>query len=391
VSYAGPPPQPLQYLPQYPPLQRRIRKVGAPLGVLITLGTIAGLIVITLTAFNPVGTGIGLVLSSLAMTVVVLAYLWLDRWEPEPPRLLIFAFLWGATVAVIIASILQVVTEAAINPGASDNVSPLTVALGAPLTEEAAKGLFLVLMMTGRRRNELNSMTDCLVYAGLVGAGFAWLEDILYIGSGDTVGESLLTAAMRLIMAPFAHPLFTTMTGIGVYFALQQRNTLAKVGCILLGYIAAVIMHGLWNGSSLLGVETYFLVYLVWMVPIFGLAIWLGVASRRREQKVVAGKLPGMVTAGLVTANEATWLDSLRHRKAAIAQANRVGGKPAAKSVKKFAHQVVELAFVRDRIDRGFGDERVNALLTEEAYGVYGARADAPALQALAGYRAAGP
>ncbi|HEX3288708.1 MAG TPA: PrsW family intramembrane metalloprotease [Mycobacterium sp.] len=391
MSYAGPPPQPLQYLPQYPPLQRRIRKVGAPLGVLITLGTIAGLIVITLTAFNPVGTGIGLVLSSLAMTVVVLAYLWLDRWEPEPPRLLIFAFLWGATVAVIIASILQVVTEAAINPGASDNVSPLTVALGAPLTEEAAKGLFLVLMMTGRRRNELNSMTDCLVYAGLVGAGFAWLEDILYIGSGDTVGESLLTAAMRLIMAPFAHPLFTTMTGIGVYFALQQRNTLAKVGCILLGYIAAVIMHGLWNGSSLLGVETYFLVYLVWMVPIFGLAIWLGVASRRREQKVVAGKLPGMVTAGLVTANEATWLDSLRHRKAAIAQANRVGGKPAAKSVKKFAHQVVELAFVRDRIDRGFGDERVNALLTEEAYGVYGARADAPALQALAGYRAAGP
>jgi protease PrsW len=391
VSYAGPPPQPLQYLPQYPPLQRRIRKVGAPLGVLITLGTIAGLIVIALTAFNPVGTGIGLVLSSLAMTVVVLAYLWLDRWEPEPPRLLIFAFLWGATVAVIIASILQVVTEAAINPGASDDVSPLTVALGAPLTEEAAKGLFLVLMMTGRRRNELNSMTDCLVYAGLVGAGFAWLEDILYIGSGDTVGEALLTAAMRLIMAPFAHPLFTTMTGIGVYFALQQKNTLAKVGCILLGYIAAVTMHGLWNGSSLLGVETYFLVYLVWMVPIFGLAIWLGVASRRREQKVVAGKLPGMVAAGLVTANEATWLDSLRHRKAAIAQANRVGGKPAAKSVKKFAHQVVELAFVRDRIDRGFGDERVNALLTEEAYGVYGARADAPALQALAGYRAAGP
>ena len=107
--------------------------------------------------------------------------------------------------------------------------------LGAPLTEEAAKGLFLLLMMTGRRRNELNSLTDCLVYAGLVGAGFAWLEDILYIGSGETVGDSLLTAAMRLIMAPFAHSLFTTMFGIGVYFALQQRNAVAKAGCILLG------------------------------------------------------------------------------------------------------------------------------------------------------------
>jgi RsiW-degrading membrane proteinase PrsW (M82 family) len=387
VSYAGPPQQPLQFIPPYPPIQKKVRKVGAPLGVLILLGTIAGLIIIGLTAFNPVGTGIGFVLSSIAMTVVVLAYLWLDRWEPEPPRLLILAFLWGASVAVVIASILQLVAEAAVNPGASESVSPITIVLGAPLTEEAAKGLFLLLMMTGRRRNELNSLTDCLVYAGLVGAGFAWLEDILYIGGGETVGDSLLTAAMRLIMAPFAHSLFTTFFGIGVWFALQHRNTLAKVGYILLGYLGAVIMHGLWNGSSLLGIGAYFGVYLLWMVPIFALVIWLGVASRRREQRITAEKLPGMVAAGLVTPNEATWLGSIARRKAAIAQSSRAGGKTAAKSVKKFAYQVVELAFVRDRIDRGFGDERVNALLNEETYAVYGARAGAPALQALAGYR----
>ena len=356
--------------------------------MLITLGTIAGLIVIALTASNPVGTAIGFVLSSVAMAVVLLAYLWLDRWEPEPPRLLVLAFLWGASVAVIIASILQLVAEAAINPGETESVSPVTIALGAPLTEEAAKGLFLLVMMTGFRRNELNSLTDCLVYAGLVGAGFAWLEDILYIGSGETLGDSLLTAALRLIMAPFAHSLFTTMFGIGVYFALQQRNSFAKVGYILLGYIGAVVMHGLWNGSSLLGLEAYLLVYVLWMVPIFGLAIRLGVASRRREQRVVAEKLPGMVAAGLVTPNEATWLGSIRNRKAAIGQATRIGGRPAGKSVKNFAGQVVELAFVRDRIDRGFGDQRVNALMNEEAYAVHAARAAAPALQGLAGYRA---
>ncbi len=50
-------------------------------------------------------------------------------------------------------------------------------------------------MMTGVRRNELNSLTDCLVYAGLVGAGFAWLEDILYIANADSVADSLFTAA----------------------------------------------------------------------------------------------------------------------------------------------------------------------------------------------------
>jgi hypothetical protein len=189
-------------------------------------------------------------------------------------------------------------------------------------------------------------------------------------------------------MAPFAHSLFTTMFGIGVYFALQQRNALAKALCILLGYAGAVIMHGLWNGSSLLSVEAYFLTYVFWMVPVFVLAIVLGVWSRRREQRVVAEKLPGMVAAGLVTPNEATWLGSIRSRKSAIGEATRLGGRPAGKAVKNFAGQVVELAFVRDRIDRGFGDQRLSTLLNDEAYGVHAARAAAPVLQGLSGYRA---
>jgi protease PrsW len=368
-------------------MPQRIRKVGAPLGLIIVLGTVAGLIVILLTAVNPVGAATGFVLSSLAMVIVLLAYLWLDRWEPEPPRLLVFAFLWGASVAVVVSVILGLYIESLINAGGTE-VSAASVVIGAPMIEEAAKGLFLLLMMTGPRRNELNSMTDCLVYAGITAAGFTWLEDILYIAGGESLGDSLLTAAMRLVMAPFAHPLFTTMTGIGVYFALHQRNVAAKIGYILLGYIGAVIMHGLWNGSSLLSVEAYFGVYVFWMVPIFGLAIWLCVASRRREQRVVAAKLPGMVAAGLLTPNEATWLGSIRHRKAAIGEATRLGGRPAGKAVKNFAAQVVELAFVRDRIDRGFGDQRVMALQQEEVNGVAAARGFAPALQTMAGYRA---
>lgn len=380
VAYAG-----------IPPFQRRIRKVGAPLGVIITLGTVAGLIVILLTAANPVGSAIGFVLSSLAMAVVVLAYLWLDRWEPEPLRLLVLAFLWGASVAVVVAVALELYVESLISSGETTTVSFTSVTIGAPVIEEAAKGLFLLIMMTGYRRNELNSLTDCLVYAGITAAGFAWLEDILYIGGGDSVAGSLLTAALRLIMGPFAHPLFTTMIGIGVYFALRQRNVVAKAVYIVLGYVGAVIMHGLWNGSSLLSVQAYLLVYVLWMVPIFGLAIALGVASRRREQRVVAAKLPGMVAAGLVTPNEATWLGTIGNRKRAIGEATRFGGRPAGKAVKNFAAQVVELAFVRDRIDRGFGDQRVFALLTDEAYGVHAARAAAPILQGLAGYRAPGP
>jgi protease PrsW len=375
------------------PLPRQIRKVGAPLGVIIALGTITALILIQITAVHPVGAALGLLLTTIAMTVVLLCYLWLDRWEPEPRRLLILAFLWGASVAVVLSVVLEVVTESVINPAATvdSTTSPFTVAIGGPLIEEAAKGLFLLIMMTGRRRNELNSLTDCLVYAGVTAAGFAWIEDIFYIADAETLGASLITAALRLVMAPFAHPLFTTFTAIGVYFALQRRNVFAKVGFILLGYAGAVLMHGLWNGSALFGFEVYLGVYVVWMVPIFALAITLAVRSRRREQDVVAAKLPGMVAAGVVSPGEAAWLGSMRNRKQAIDTASQFGGRAAGKTVKSFAAQVVELAFVRDRIDRGFGNDRVYALLNDEAQAVYAARAvAAPALEGLAGYRGPG-
>ena len=189
------------------------------------------------------------------------------------------------------------------------------------------------------------------------------------------------------MISPFAHPLFTTMFGIGVYFALHQRRTVAKISSLLLGYIAAAGMHGLWNGSALLGAKTYLGVYVLWMMPLFALAIVLAINSRRREQRIVAAKLPAMVAGGLVAPADAAWLGSMRTRKSAVRAALRFGGRPAGSAVKRYALQVVRLAYVRDRIDRGFGDERVFALQWEEAYRVEITRVAAgPALWQLSMY-----
>ena len=207
-------------------------------------------------------------------------------------------------------------------------------------------------------------------------------------GRQDRLADSLATAALRLVMAPFAHSLFTTLFALGVWFALHRRSTIAKIGCIVAGYVGAVLLHAMWNGSALLGPQGYFAVYVLWMMPVFGATVALALHNRRREQRIVAAKLPGMVAAGVVTANEASWLGTIATRKKAIAEATRFGGKPAGESVKRFAQQVVELAFVRDRIDRGFGDHRVAALLVDETYAVYAARAASPALRQMAGYHA---
>lgn len=377
-----------------PPYPAPVRKVGAPLAVIIGLGTLAALILSLLTAVNPAGTLLGFTLATAAMAAVLACYLWLDRWEPEPPRLLVLAFLWGASVAVLISILLEALIGSALpgeSAGAEATASFATVAVGAPVVEEAAKGAFLLLMMTGRRRSELNTLTDCLVYAGLTGAGFAWLENIFYIANGEDVASSLAVAGLRLMLGPFAHPLFTSMFGIGVFLALQQRNWLAKAGLLLAGYLAAVLMHGLWNGSALMGAETYLGVYMVWMMPIFALSVILAVASRRRERRIIAAQLPPMVATGLVTPIEAGWLGSIQTRKQAVAFAARNGGRPARAAVKRFVQGVVELAYARDRIDRGFGDERLFALQHEETLRVAAARLEAgPVLGQLGGYRPPG-
>jgi hypothetical protein len=101
------------------------------------------------------------------------------------------------------------------------------------------------------------------------------------------------------------------------------------------------------------------------------------VKSRRREQRIVAEKLPHVVATGILTPADVSWLGSMRTRKSVVQAALRFGGRTAGSTVKKFALQVVELAYVRDRIDRGFGDERVFALQHEESHRVLAARAAA--------------
>lgn len=371
---------------------RNRRKVGAPLVIIVLLSILTALLLLLFTAANPAGTVTAFVLSSAAMLVVVWCYRWLDRWEPEPRRLLQLAFLWGASIAVLLAVALETFgsSVAAVRPLVSKTFD--MAAIQAPFIEEGAKGLFLLVMLTGRRRLSLNSLTDCMIYAGITAVGFAWMEDIVYIAPADTPSKMAAVAIARLIFGPFAHPLFTTMTGIGVFFSLRRRGFWSKASVILLGYLGAVIMHASWNASLAMGGGDFFLVtYIFWLAPVFMLMVVLALLSRRHEQQLVATKLPAMVLGGLITPNEQTWLGSLRTRKMAIREAKRLGGRRAGRSVKKFATQVVELAFVRDRIDTGFGDPQVFARQHEDAYGVVAARAAAPVLYAMAGYHLPAP
>src|SRR5690606_33521287 len=124
-------------------------------------------------------------------------FLWLDRYDPEPPGKLMFAFAWGAVIAVFISMLANSVVQVLFG-----EVLALTVS--APVFEEGAKGLG-VLIIALFFRKDFDSVVDGIVYAGVVALGFATVENIQYYGASVVRGGGsalIQTFFVRGILSP---------------------------------------------------------------------------------------------------------------------------------------------------------------------------------------------
>ncbi len=327
--------------------------VALGVAVLIAMGVIS-------TSIGGAAALAGTMAAVLPVLPVVAAFLWVDRWEPEPPRLLLAAFLWGAGISVLGATVVNdtatVFGEQALGAGGGDLVAAV---ISAPVVEEAFKGAFLVGLLWLRRR-EFDGVVDGIVYAGLVAAGFAFTENVLYFGRVFAIGDGGSAAVVFLtrgVLAPFAHPVFTAMTGIAAGLAARRRRSPAgwvlppSAGYLGVGYLGAVALHALWNASAGLGFLPVF--YGVIMVPLFGGLIALVVRQRRWEQRVISAALPGFAGAGWIAPSEVPLLASQAGRRGWRSEVRRRAGEPAADAVRDYQHAVTELAFLSDRMQRG--------------------------------------
>jgi RsiW-degrading membrane proteinase PrsW (M82 family) len=300
---------------------------------------------------------VGTMLAALPVGPLVAVYLWLDRYEPEPRSLILAALGWGALVATAGALLLQTLDQFAFGRPES-----MSAAIVAPVTEEAMKGVFVLLLVLARR-HVIDGVLDGIVYAGLVGIGFAFTENILYLASayvgGDEIGPGGIGAAtgtfvVRGIFSPFAHPFFTAATGIGIGFAVVTRSPFWRVAAPLLGYAVAVSAHALWNGAAYAGGGQFFAVaYLFLMFPAFllfaGFAIW----ARRREGQMLVRALDDAADRGFISPYEVPWLARISGRRAARAHARSVGGEPALRAMRDYQQAAIQLGFLHDRYLRG--------------------------------------
>jgi RsiW-degrading membrane proteinase PrsW (M82 family) len=355
-------PRPGMPFPQVPPhlLGRPRRRNSLAFTVVLAVVMFLGACVVAFVlarAGAPDALVVGVLLAALPVGPVVATYLWLDRYEPEPVGLLVLAFGWGALVATAIAALLEAADRIALNT--SLTWSAIVVA---PVTEEAGKGLFIFLLLWFRRR-EIDGVLDGIVYAGLVGVGFAFTENVLYLAGaymgGHHLGPGGLGAAtglfvVRGIFSPFAHPLFTSATGIGVGYAVITRNRFWRVASPILGYLVAVCAHGLWNASVFVGGgQTFLVAYVLVMVPAFLLFVGFAVWARRREGRMLTRALTDCANRGFLGHPEVPWLVRLPGRRVARSFARSNGGRAAAKVMSEYQQQAIELGFLHDRYLRG--------------------------------------
>ena len=324
--------------------------------VLVCLGALPMLLIIALSSAPAIAI-LATVLAAVPVVPLVLCYLWLDRYEPEPRRLLLLGLLWGAFAATFGALVVQGI--GGLFAGVTDEVS---LAVLAPVTEEASKGLFLLLLLWWRRA-ELDGILDGIVYAGMVGIGFAFTENILYLGASyngtDGMGPGGLagvtgTFVVRCLFSPFAHPLFTAFTGIGVGIAVTTRKPalrwLAPLGRVLLrGARPRASGTARRSSASRASSGAYFLI----MVPAFAGLIWLGVWSRRSERRMLTAALGDAAQRGLFPATDIGWVVDLRARRAARAYAKQIGGKPGEDAMRDYQQAAIELGFLHHRYLRG--------------------------------------
>ena len=360
------PPNQMNRLPMSPSVRPRsnnaIKITFAVIAALIAL--LLGLIVLFLIGFEtgPVALMIGMVSAVLPVPVYLILVMWIDRYESEPAWMLATAFLWGALVAVFFAFLINTASGLAVILLTNDvNAGrAFGAVISAPIVEEISKAVILFIFFFWKK-DEFDGVIDGIVYAAMVGLGFAMTENIQYYGKAvlqSGSGGLTLVFIIRGALAPFAHPMFTSMTGMGLGIALHTRNVFLKFIAPVVGLLLAISMHSIWNGSAVLfGGPGFILMYVLIMIPAFAIMFVVIFLALRREGRIIREHLTPDFQVGLFTQEEYIQLCTIRGRMGATYSAFSRGGLNHWQARRQLNQTASELAFHRNRLARGISVE----------------------------------
>ncbi|MEM5564944.1 PrsW family glutamic-type intramembrane protease [Psychroserpens sp. AS72] len=180
-----------------------------------------------------------LALAFAPICVIILYIYFKDKYDKEPKRLLVFSFLLGAIVSIIVTTIIYF---------GFDMVLPLKDEFSVPqqfvkaflvvgLTEEFSK--YIIVRFFNQPKKHFDEPFDGIMYAVMVSMGFAATENVFYVLEGGYV-----TGVLRAFTAVPAHATFGILMGYFMGLAKFSKN---RITLNLLGLLLAVTFHGFYD------------------------------------------------------------------------------------------------------------------------------------------------
>jgi RsiW-degrading membrane proteinase PrsW (M82 family) len=299
--------------------------------------------------------------------IYALVIWWLDRHEKEPLPLLVVAFVWGAIPAVVLAILLEIVAGIPLESllVSDTSIEAATANIIAPVVEELVKAVILVVLFLAYRR-EFDNVLDGIVYGAMVGLGFAFVENILYLGGevldGGSIGSVVSLWLFRAGLFGLNHSMFTAMTGAAFGLARSLKQPALKGLVPVLGITAAIVFHAAHNTlvtqvASIALDETDLTPLLGACLGIFAadwggilLVFVLAMVSASREAHVMRETLIEEVSLGRLTPDEYETLVSGRKRWSARWAVLFTRGFRPWRQLGKFFDLATELAFRKHRM-----------------------------------------
>ncbi|WP_208750238.1 PrsW family intramembrane metalloprotease [Arthrobacter sp. PM3] len=347
-----------RFQPAFPPGPapvRARRSTAGALGLVLAGGLLAFTSIFLVLPFLLARTGVsgfivGFVASLIPLGTVLLTVRFIDRWEPEPRQLLLFAFAWGSVVSIAVTMLIQPYFSLVAGPASGLDYTTFAVTVQAPVVEEFAKSLGLLLLLLFARK-EIDGPVDGVVFAFTIAAGFAFTENILYFGraiaeSSDPGTDLAMVFFLRGVMSPFAHAIFTGTTGIIMGFAARRGSNGPAALAFVAGLVPAMLLHSAWNSMG----RDFLAQYVFVQVPIFLVAVLVIMLLRVAERRLTRQRLAEYAAAGWFSAAEVDMLATGRGRRAALRWAKSVGRGAQMKALLAAA---TRLAFTRQRILTG--------------------------------------
>ncbi|WP_452221299.1 PrsW family intramembrane metalloprotease [Lacinutrix salivirga] len=181
-----------------------------------------------------------LLIYALAPIAVIILYIYIkDKYEKEPKKLLLIAFILGAVVSILITTLLYVFFEYTVplTNGKSVYQQFIQAFFVVGFSEELSK--YLIVLLFAQRHKEFNEPFDGIVYAVLVSMGFAATENIMYV-----LESGAATALLRAFTAVPAHATFGILMG---YFMGKAKFSNNRIVVNLTGLLLAIIFHGAYD------------------------------------------------------------------------------------------------------------------------------------------------